>query len=69
MTHYRGERPGKRKEPGTSTDAAGKYQIEAAPASILVFSQVGMKAEERTVGAQRQIDVQLVENDNALMRS
>ncbi|MGE8291692.1 MAG: SusC/RagA family TonB-linked outer membrane protein [Sphingobacterium sp.] len=56
----------KGKNQGTSTDAAGKYQIEAAPASTLVFSQVGMKAEERTVGAQRQIDVQLVENDNAL---
>ena len=56
----------KGKNQGTSTDAAGKYQLEAAPASTLVFSQVGMKMEERTVGAQRQIDVQLVENDNAL---
>ncbi|MDF2516968.1 MAG: SusC/RagA family TonB-linked outer membrane protein [Sphingobacterium sp.] len=56
----------KGKNQGTSTDAAGKYQIEATPTSTLVFSQVGMKVEERTVGAQRQIDVQLVENDNAL---
>lgn len=56
----------KGKSQGTSTDAAGKYQIDAAPAAVLIFSQVGMKMEERTVGSQRQIDVQLGENDNAL---
>jgi CarboxypepD_reg-like domain len=56
----------KGKSQGTSTDAAGKYQLEVAPSSTLVFSQVGMKEQERAVGNQRQLDVTLEDSDNAL---
>ena len=56
----------KGKSQGTSTDAAGKYQLEVASSSTVVFSQVGMKEQERTVGNQRQLDVTLEDSDNAL---
>jgi TonB-linked SusC/RagA family outer membrane protein len=56
----------KGKSQGTSTDATGKYQLEVASSSTVVFSQVGMKEQERTVGNQRQLDVTLEDSDNAL---
>jgi len=56
----------KGKSQGTSTDATGKYQLEVASSSTVVFSQVGMKEQERTVGSQRQLDVTLEDSDNAL---
>ncbi|WP_293897479.1 SusC/RagA family TonB-linked outer membrane protein [Sphingobacterium sp. UBA5670] len=56
----------KGKSQGTSTDAAGKYQLDVPPSSTVVFSQVGMKELERAVGNQRQLDVTLEDSDNAL---
>ncbi|WP_448139038.1 SusC/RagA family TonB-linked outer membrane protein [Sphingobacterium siyangense] len=56
----------KGKSQGTSTDATGKYQLEVASSSTVVFSQVGMKEQERAVGSQRQLDVTLEDSDNAL---
>ncbi len=56
----------KGKSQGTSTDAAGKYQLDVTPSSTVVFSQVGMKELERAVGNQRQLDVTLEDSDNAL---
>ncbi|MGJ1225806.1 SusC/RagA family TonB-linked outer membrane protein [Sphingobacterium siyangense] len=56
----------KGKSQGTSTDATGKYQLDAASSSTVVFSQVGMKEQERAVGNQRQLDVTLEDSDNAL---
>lgn len=56
----------KGKSQGTSTDAAGKYQLDVPPSSTIVFSQVGMKELERAVGNQRQLDVTLEDSDNAL---
>ncbi len=56
----------KGKSQGTSTDATGKYQLDVAPSSAVVFRQVGMKEQERTVGNQRQLDVTLEDSDNAL---
>lgn len=56
----------KGKSQGTSTDATGKYQLDVVSSSIVVFSQVGMKEQERTVGNQRQLDVTLEDSDNAL---
>jgi TonB-linked SusC/RagA family outer membrane protein len=46
---------------GTFTDADGKYSIEVpSDDAVLVFSFVGYQSEEITVGAQNQIDVNLV---------
>ena len=56
----------KGKSQGTSTDATGKYQLDVASSSTVVFSQVGMKEQERAVGNQRQLDVTLEDSDNAL---
>ena len=36
---------------GIATDMDGKYAIEAAQGSVLVFSSVGYATQERTVGA------------------
>lgn len=50
---------------GTETDFDGKYSIKANTGDILVFSFVGMKSTERTVGSASTINVSL-ENDNLL---
>ncbi|CAL2101949.1 SusC/RagA family TonB-dependent receptor precursor [Tenacibaculum sp. 190130A14a] len=50
---------------GTETDFDGNYSIQAKNGDVLVFSFVGMKNAERTVGASNQINVTL-ENDNLL---
>lgn len=51
---------------GTSTDIDGSYSINVPKGSILVFSFVGFKAEERTVGDAGTYDVSLKEVDNTL---
>ncbi|RKF04584.1 TonB-linked SusC/RagA family outer membrane protein [Tenacibaculum lutimaris] len=50
---------------GTETDFDGNYSINAKTGDVLVFSFVGMKTAERTVGASNQISV-LLEGDNLL---
>ena len=44
---------------GTATDINGKYTINVSPEDILVFSFVGMKAQEIKVGAKTVINVKL----------
>ncbi|THD69920.1 SusC/RagA family TonB-linked outer membrane protein [Robertkochia marina] len=51
---------------GTQTDFDGNYAIEAAAGQVLVFSYVGQKTEERTVGASNVIDVVLGQDAQAL---
>lgn len=50
---------------GTETDFDGKYAIKAKTGDVLVFSFVGMKTVEKTVGASSKVDV-ILENDNVL---
>ncbi|RLK06663.1 SusC/RagA family TonB-linked outer membrane protein [Tenacibaculum discolor] len=50
---------------GTETDFDGNYSIQAKSGDILVFSFVGMKTAERTIGSSNQINV-LLESDNVL---
>lgn len=52
---------------GTTTDAEGKYSIEAAKASdILVFSYIGFASKEVAIDGRNSIDVQLVEDVQSL---
>jgi len=44
---------------GTSTDIGGKYQIMAAPGSVLEFRFLGMKTAEAVVGTSNVIDMTL----------
>jgi len=44
---------------GTSTDINGRYQISAAPGSVLEFRFVGMRTREVIVGTSDIIDVSL----------
>ena len=50
---------------GVQTDFDGKYSIKAKSGDILVFSFIGMKTSERTVGASNSINVVMV-SDNVL---
>lgn len=50
----------------TATDAKGHYSIEAAIGNVLVFSYVGMKTVERTVGSADRINVSLEEDLSSL---
>ncbi|KAF9660067.1 SusC/RagA family TonB-linked outer membrane protein [Tenacibaculum mesophilum] len=50
---------------GTETDFDGNYSIQAKTGDVLVFSFVGMKTTEKTVGASNQISV-VLETDNLL---
>lgn len=50
---------------GTETDFDGNYSIEAKTGDVLVFSFVGMKTAERTVGSSNNISVTM-ETDNLL---
>jgi len=50
---------------GTETDFDGKYSIQANTGDVLVFSFVGMKTTEKTVGLSNTINVTL-EGDNLL---
>lgn len=45
---------------GTQTDFDGNYSIEANVGQVLVYTYVGQKTEERTVGAASTINVQLL---------
>lgn len=47
---------------GTSTDFDGLYQITATSGDVLVFSYIGFKSQEFTVGDQTTIDVALIED-------
>ncbi|MBO9657690.1 MAG: SusC/RagA family TonB-linked outer membrane protein, partial [Chitinophagaceae bacterium] len=49
----------KNKNTGTSTDAAGKFSVEAQPGDVLVISYVGFEAKEVTVGSRTTIDITL----------
>lgn len=50
---------------GAQTDFDGKYSIKANTGDVLVFSYIGMKTTEQTVGASSLLDVTF-EEDNAL---
>ncbi len=51
---------------GTTTDLDGKYSIEATSTNVLTFSFIGYKSQSITVGAHTKIDVQLMEDTQAL---
>ncbi|MGB1041963.1 MAG: SusC/RagA family TonB-linked outer membrane protein [Tenacibaculum sp.] len=50
---------------GTETDFDGNYSIKAKTGDVLVFSFVGMKNAEKTVGASNSISI-MMETDNLL---
>jgi TonB-dependent starch-binding outer membrane protein SusC len=51
---------------GTTTDADGRFQLNANSDDILVFSFIGYTSQEVNVGAQTEINVQLVADIRAL---
>ncbi len=51
---------------GTQTDFDGNYSIRASEGQVLIFTYIGQKEERRTVGAQDVINVQMVEDAQAL---
>ncbi|WP_224491483.1 SusC/RagA family TonB-linked outer membrane protein [Robertkochia flava] len=51
---------------GTQTDFDGNYAITASEGATLVFTYIGMRTEERVVGASSVINVQLAEDAQAL---
>ncbi|TNF70513.1 MAG: SusC/RagA family TonB-linked outer membrane protein [Bacteroidetes bacterium] len=51
---------------GTQTDFDGNYQIQASPGQVLLFTYIGQKDERVTVGAGDVINVQMVEDAQAL---
>ena len=51
---------------GTQTDFDGNYVIKAESGDVLVFSYIGQKSDERTVGATNVINVSLAEDAQAL---
>ncbi|RDV13246.1 TonB-dependent receptor [Pontibacter diazotrophicus] len=51
---------------GTSADVDGRYSIQAAPGEVLVFSYIGMLAQEHTVGDGNTIDVALSPDNKTL---
>ncbi len=51
---------------GTITAADGTYSIQATEGDVLVFSFIGMVAQERTVGASSTIDIVLSEDATTL---
>ncbi|RKF04586.1 TonB-linked SusC/RagA family outer membrane protein [Tenacibaculum lutimaris] len=50
---------------GVETDFDGKYSISASTGDILVFSFVGMKTQEKTVGSSNKINI-VMTSDNVL---
>lgn len=52
---------------GTATDVEGRYAIEAAPGSTLIFSFIGLKSTELLVPQNGQLDVQL-ESDETILQ-
>lgn len=51
---------------GTSTDMEGKYSIKASENAVLIFSSIGYKTQEMTVGKASVIDV-VMEDDLSLL--
>ncbi len=51
---------------GTQTDFDGNYTIQADVGQVLVFTYLGLKTENRTVGASNTINVQMEEDAQAL---
>ncbi|MEH6681026.1 MAG: SusC/RagA family TonB-linked outer membrane protein [Sediminicola sp.] len=51
---------------GTQTDFDGNYSITASVGDVLVFSYVGQKSDQRTVGASNTINITLTEDAQAL---
>ena len=51
---------------GSETDFDGKYTIKAKVGDVLVFSYLGYKTVERTIGAANIIDVKMVEGGEIL---
>lgn len=53
---------------GTATGAAGEYKLEIPDdgEQILIFSFIGMKTQEITVGSKTELDVKLVEDSETL---
>jgi hypothetical protein len=51
---------------GTVTDMEGSYRMDASPTDVLVFSQIGLKTVEVTVGQQTVVDVSLEEDTKVL---
>ncbi|SFW76775.1 TonB-linked outer membrane protein, SusC/RagA family [Sinomicrobium oceani] len=51
---------------GTQTDFDGNYNIKAGNGQVLQFTYVGMTMEERSVGTASSINVQMVEDTQAL---
>ena len=51
---------------GTQSDFDGNYAIEASEGDVLVFSYLGQRTQQRTVGAGSTIDVQMEEDASQL---
>lgn len=51
---------------GTTTNAQGKYLIDASESDVLVFSFIGFESQEITVGSQREINIVLQEGGELL---
>lgn len=51
---------------GTTTDAAGNYELSVKPNAVLVFSFIGYQPREMTVGSQASISVTLQTNPRSL---
>ena len=51
---------------GTQTDFDGNYTINASVGQTLVYSYVGQVTQRRIIGAANSIDVQLIEDAQAL---
>jgi TonB-linked SusC/RagA family outer membrane protein len=51
---------------GTVTDSDGKYQISVNENTVLVFSQIGSKTVEITVGSQTEINIEMEESATSL---
>lgn len=51
---------------GVSTDAAGRYALSAPEGSVLVFTYIGYKSQEATVGAATSINIVLQEDKTTL---
>ncbi|MCB0375022.1 MAG: carboxypeptidase-like regulatory domain-containing protein, partial [Sinomicrobium sp.] len=51
---------------GTQTDFDGNYTIEASVGETLVFTYLGQRKEERTIGASDLINIRMTEETEAL---
>nr|WP_121270237.1 SusC/RagA family TonB-linked outer membrane protein [Pedobacter schmidteae] len=56
----------KGKSGGTTTDAQGRYSIEAANNDVLAFSFIGMTAQELPINGAKVLNVKLVEDSRIL---